>query len=303
MNDGEMTITDSTVSNNGPFSFAGGVYNDGTLTMNGSTVSANNSGGQGGGIMNDYGGSATITNSTISGNAVGSSSTAGTPGGGIYNTNDSALTLTNSTVTNNTANFGGGIYNDDDGSTVTIGGTIVAGNTAFNSTNHVNSDVLGGFASQGYNLIGRVDDATGFDGPGDLTGTAASPLDPQLGPLANNGGPTETHALSPKSPAIDAGDPACPPPATDQRGVSRPQGLRCDIGAYEYRGGLGSEPPPPTGGTPEDKQACKKGGFREFGFKNQGLCIKAVNHADRPARAEGPKKNPPPGFDWNNNIP
>jgi hypothetical protein len=235
MNDGEMTVIDSTVSNNGPFSFAGGVYNDGTLTMNGTTVSANKGGGQGGGIMNDYQGSATITNSTISGNAAGSSSTAGTPGGGIYNTNDSALTLSNSTVTNNTANFGGGIYNDDDGSTAEVGGTIVAGNTALNPTNDVTSDVLGDFASQGYNLIGRIDDATGFDGPGDTTGTATSPLDPRLRPLASNGGSTKTHALSRKSPAVNAGDPACPPPATDQRGVSRPQGSRCDIGSYELR--------------------------------------------------------------------
>jgi hypothetical protein len=239
MNDGEMTITDSTISKNGPSSFAGGVYNDGTLTMEGSTVSANDGGAQGGGIMNDLGGSATITNSTISGNAVGGPSSSGAAGGGIYNTNNSAIVLSNSTVTNNTANFGGGIDNEGDGgidsSTVTIGSTIVAGNTAFNPTNHVSSDVFGDFASQGYNLIGRVDDATGFDGPGDMTGTAASPINPQLRPLAGNGGPTKTHALSRKSPAVNAGAPACPPPATDQRGVSRPQGPRCDIGSYELR--------------------------------------------------------------------
>lgn len=235
MNDGDMKITNSTISNNGPFSYAGGVYNDGTLSMNGSTVSGNKDGGQGGGIMNDYQGIATVTNSTISGNAVGSTSTAGTPGGGIYNTNDSALTLTNTTVTNNTSNFGGGIYSDDDGSTVTLRGTIVAGNIAFNPTNHTSSDVFGDFTSQGYNLIGRTDDATGFDGPGDMTGTATSPLNPQLRPLAGNGGPTKTHALSRRSPAINTGDPTCPPPATDQRGVNRPQGVRCDIGSYELR--------------------------------------------------------------------
>lgn len=65
--------------------------------------------------------------------------------------------------------------------------------------------------------------------------------------------------------------------------------------------GLPGEPPPPNG-TPESKQECKKGGYEEFGFKNQGLCIKAVNHPDTPAHAKGPK-NPPPGFDWHNNIP
>lgn len=234
MNDGEMTITNSTVSDNGPASYAGGVYNDGTLTMSGSTVSGNNGGAQGGGFMNDYQGTATITNSTISGNVVGSQSTAGSPGGGIYNTNGSVLTLSDSTVTNNSANFGGGIQNDGD-STATIGGTIVAGNTAFNPTNHTSSDVFGDFASQGYNLIGRTDDASGFDGPGDLTGTAVSPLNPVLRPLAGNGGPTKTHALSRKSPEVNMGDPTCPPPATDQRGLIRPQGARCDIGSYELR--------------------------------------------------------------------
>ena len=54
-----------------------------------------------------------------------------------------------------------------------------------------------------------------------------------LGPLADNGGPTETHDLLPGSPAIDAGSPGCPPPDTDQRGVARPQGVACDIGAVE----------------------------------------------------------------------
>jgi hypothetical protein len=208
-----LIITDSTVSDNGPASYAGGVYNDGTLTMSGSTVSGNNGGAQGGGFMNDYQGTATITNSTISGNVAGSQLTAGSPGGGIYNTNESVLTLSNSTVTNSSANFGGGIQNNE-GSTTTIGGTIVASNTAFNPTNHISFDVFGDFTSQGYNLIGRTDDATGFDRPGDIIGAATSPLNPRLRPLAGNGGPTKSHALSRKSPALNAGDPVCPPPAT-----------------------------------------------------------------------------------------
>ena len=58
-------------------------------------------------------------------------------------------------------------------------------------------------------------------------------VDPMLGSLANHGGPTETIALMPMSPAVDAADPACPPPATDQRGSMRPGGARCDIGAFE----------------------------------------------------------------------
>ena len=95
-------------------------------------------------------------------------------------------------------------------------------------------------ASEGHNLVG---DRTGCSfspsGAGDILGTATAPVDPRLGPLAGNGGPTPTHAPGDGSRAIDAGDPGAPGSggtaceATDQRGVSRPQGSRCDIGAYE----------------------------------------------------------------------
>jgi hypothetical protein len=81
--------------------------------------------------------------------------------------------------------------------------------------------------SLGYNLTD--DDSCGFTEPTDLI-----VADAMLGPLQDNGGPTETHDLLPGSPAIDAGSPDCPPPATDQRGVARPQGAACDIGAVEY---------------------------------------------------------------------
>lgn len=72
--------------------------------------------------------------------------------------------------------------------------------------------------------------AASLTGPGDLNNT-----NPLLGPLANNGGPTPTHALLAGSPAIDAAG-GCPPPATDQRGVARPQGSACDIGSFESQG-------------------------------------------------------------------
>jgi len=102
--------------------------------------------------------------------------------------------------------------------------------------------------SEGYNL--DSDGTCGFSHPTDLSG-----VDPMLGPLQDNGGPTPTHALLPGSPAINAipvedctydddGDPGTPevPLTTDQRGVRRPQGGRCDIGAYErQRCGLGAE--------------------------------------------------------------
>ena len=90
------------------------------------------------------------------------------------------------------------------------------------------------FNSLGYNLIGVTSGSSGFTLPGDAVGSAASPMDPKLGPLANNGGLTFTMALLPAGPAIDAGV-AAGAPATDQRGVARPQGAAVDVGAYEFR--------------------------------------------------------------------
>jgi hypothetical protein len=99
--------------------------------------------------------------------------------------------------------------------------------------------VYGTFVSGGHNLIGVVDGfATGFGAASDQLGTSSDPLDPLLGPLANNGGPTQTHALLAGSPAIDKGD-NTGAPATDQRGVARPRdgdgngSLLVDIGAFE----------------------------------------------------------------------
>ena len=101
--------------------------------------------------------------------------------------------------------------------------SIVAGNTADSGSN-----CSGGVTSAGHNLDSGV--VCGFSAPGDLSST-----DPTLGPLQDNGGPTPTHALLADSPAIDAGDPVgCP--GTDQRGVRRPQGAGCDIGAVEVQG-------------------------------------------------------------------
>jgi hypothetical protein len=98
--------------------------------------------------------------------------------------------------------------------------------------------VFGDFVSDGHNLIGVVEGATGFGAAGDLLGHVGNPLDPMLAPLANNGGPTRTHALLAGSPAIDKGDNAGAP-AADQRGVARPRdgdgngSLIADIGAFE----------------------------------------------------------------------
>jgi hypothetical protein len=108
--------------------------------------------------------------------------------------------------------------------------SIIAGNTGAYF-----QDTVGGFVSLGgYNLIGNDSGGTTglVDGVnGDQVGSPSSPIDPLLAPLADNGGPTQTHALLPGSPAIDAGDPTSTTP--DQRGVSRPQGAGVDVGAFE----------------------------------------------------------------------
>ena len=150
-------------------------------------------------------------------------------GGGIYN-NSGTLTLTNSTVSGNSSSCaGGGIYNSD---TVNFKNTIIAGNSTGGSA----PDCLGTVTSQGYNL---VQDTSGCTITGDTTGNITG-QDPLLDPLALNApGTTETRALGTGSPAIDAGNPAAPGSggnaceATDQRGVARPGGAACDIGAYE----------------------------------------------------------------------
>ena len=106
--------------------------------------------------------------------------------------------------------------------------TIVAGNTA-----PPGPDVDGPVNSGGYNLIGNGSGSSGFSGTGDQVGTETAPIDPLLGPLTDNGGPTQTHALLFGSPAVDViptGDCAV---ATDQRGIARPRGSGCDIGAFE----------------------------------------------------------------------
>ena len=229
-NDGTLELTNSTVSNNSATfgvsgSLGGGIYNSGgTVTLTNSTVSGNET-QQGGGIANRDSGTLTLTNSTVSGNeAIGA-------GGGISNL-ESTLTLTNSTVSGNSATGGrgGGIDNFTFGgpSAATLLNTIVAGNTA-----HTSPDVSGNiaFTSQSNNLIGDTAGSAGW-GTSDLQN-----VEPLLGQLQNNGGPTLTHALLQGSPAIDGGtDIGCP--ARDQRGALRQDGdadgtVTCDIGAFE----------------------------------------------------------------------
>jgi len=150
-------------------------------------------------------------------------------GGAIENLG--ALTLTAVTVTENT---GGGLLHED--GTAQVRASILAGNVGTAGPTDCDTGGAGlTVASAGGNVVGAVGDDCAFTpGPADITGTPAAPVDARLRPLGANGGPTETVPLLPGSPALDR-TPAgtCPPPAVDQRGITRPQGPACDAGAYE----------------------------------------------------------------------
>ena len=212
---GTLTIRDSTIDGN----MTGRGGNAGTPVASADLRSGANGGdgGDGGGIFVGSG-NVLIEQSTISGDATGSGGNAssgnfgsGTPGvrgdgGGVASS--ASTMVTRSTLTNNTARVGGGILG---GGVANVSGSIIAGNSATSSAN-----VAGTLASDTFNLID---------------------VDPLLAPLADNGGPTQTHAPLFGSPAINAGDPAfVVPPAFDQRGApfARVLGGTIDIGAFEF---------------------------------------------------------------------
>jgi hypothetical protein len=203
-----LSVEDSTLENNlAPGGEGGGIYNTGDLFMSGDMLTGNSaSAGLGGGVDNAISGTLTVENSTFSGNF------GGLGGGGIIS--GGSANITNCTFYNNTA---GGLVNGYV-KTINVKNTIIANNTSYNCSGEI--------TSLGYNL----EDANTctFAFTGDLINTP-----PLLGPLADNGGPTLTHALLPDSPAINAGtNVGCPP--TDQRGIERPMLGTCDIGAYEF---------------------------------------------------------------------
>lgn len=214
-----MIIADSTISGN----INMGIVNLGSraaMTITNSTISTNTStGGEGGGFWNDQRANLTISNSTVSGNR------ADLYGGGIYNYAGN-VTLTFSTLNENSAgNSGDNIFyvTAPDPSTngyVRIKSTIIASRpSGKNCAGNLH------IFSQGYNI--DSEDSCNLTASSDMRNTA-----PLLGPLADNGGSTFTHALLPGSPAINTGSGlGCPD--TDQRGVPRPQGANCDRGAFE----------------------------------------------------------------------
>ena len=232
---GDVSLNNSSVTGNFSDEDGGGIRTIfGDLSLTNSTVSGNISARDGGGIITSFGG-VTLINSTISGN------TSGRDGGGI-GFNDSQIILANSTVTGNSASrVGGGIsfrsqsfFQRD---SLSLQNSIVAGNTDDGSAPDVQA--VGGAAIDlvvEHSLIG---DSTGSEittasGTGNILNQSAL-----LGPLADNGGPTLTHALLPGSPAIDAGDNALAVDeggntlTTAQRGENRFNGT-VDIGAFEF---------------------------------------------------------------------
>ena len=213
-----MVVVDSTIATNDAggvwaSAFGGGIAGL-DVTLIGSTVNTNSASAsnvvRGGGLRVQ---NAMIRNSTVSDN-----------GGGGITVNGGTVTLSNATVAGNTPGIeaSGAV-------TLVLRNTIVAGNFGEDCA----GSPFGSFVTVGdaYNLDS--------DGTCMLSGTDRSGVDPRLAPLAYNGGPTFTHALLAGSPAIDAGSPAAPGSGgtacepTDQRGVGRPAGLRCDVGAFE----------------------------------------------------------------------
>ena len=208
--------------------FSGNIAGNGGLSCDNTRNAAEHgSGGNGGGIYKAYD-SLTITNATISGNSAGHGAAdlgVGGSGGGLYIVD--LTVLRNSTIVGNHAPLGGsggGMWNDN--AYFLVSDTLLAANDAGGS----GPDCSGYFFSVGYNFIQNT---TGCHVYGDPTGNIFD-RPALIGPLALNApGTTETHALLPDSPAINAGSCSDGAITTDQRGVPRPQGVACDIGAYE----------------------------------------------------------------------
>ncbi len=244
-NRGVLTVNNSLITANRAMLKGGGIYNLGTMTIDATTIENNSANIQnvpnesGGGILNT--GTATISNSTIANNIASQSA------GGIGNSGD--LTIINSTISGNSTTLaeivsGAAIINAGNATisyttiTENIGitaGAVFSAPDTIQISNSIIANNIGGDCS--YPATSPI------SGPNlDSDGTCDSFTitdDPQLGPLANNGGPTQTHSIAPSSPAKNAAAGSCP--ATDQRGEPRPHGSACDLGSYELSGG-GSPP-------------------------------------------------------------
>jgi len=252
-NGGQLLVSNSTFSSNSASSNGGGICSNGyTLTVSNSTF-ASNSASSGGGIC-IVGGQLLVSNSTFSSN---SAISGGGEGGGIFNGIGDLLLGSNSTFASNSAQSGGGIFNggtltvsnstfsansvasggDSGGgiaslSALTLDGDIVAGNV--NTFSGATPDDIAGLAgaTSSDNLIGTGGSGGLFDGQnGNQIGVGIANVG--LGPLGENGGPTETLAIGPGSFALGKGVTETTA-TTDQRGVARPINEPSDVGAYQY---------------------------------------------------------------------
>ncbi len=218
---GTLTISDSAIRGNTAGRQGGGIaQGGGTLTIQRSTISGNQAASYGGGLDLE-GGAATLVDTTIDGNHSDLN-------GGAFDQDLETVSLTNDTITHNSSgagtDFSGGISNSG-GTTTSARNTLVA----LNTTPSGMRDCVNPLTSLGHD----IDSDGSCFAPGDGDATV---LDPHVGPLADHGGPTDTVALLSGSAAIDAADNSgCP--ASDQRGVARPQpsGGVCDVGAFEAR--------------------------------------------------------------------
>lgn len=215
----------------------GGISNSGVLTLVDMAVTDNVGGttsGDGGGIVSFSSSTLNLSNVTIAGNRSEGS------GGGVFSAG--TLTANNVTIAGNTADTdsappgdGGGLYRDS--GSLSLANTLISGNT--DTTGQApDCAVASSLTSNGFNLIGNASGCTFAPAEGDIVGTPA-----QLAALAQNGGASPTMALLPGSPGADDGNPDTPGSNAaacldaDQRGIGRPRGTACDIGAYE------AEPP------------------------------------------------------------
>ena len=236
-NFGTLVATECEIAYNKASADGGGVFNIQDMTIQRCAVTSNTASGNGGGIQE--GGTAQYINSTIAAN------TASLDGGGINDAGGATIDFYNCTVSLNSARNGGGLAVPEFGTSTTLRNTIIAGNTASHAGPDVRDLFIDGSSgipiSGGYNLIG----STSGTGPGAFSGTDQLNVNPKLGPLQHNGGPTLTLALQPTSPAIDTGSNANLITSgeyemtTDQRGtfarvINGGSSLTVDVGAYEY---------------------------------------------------------------------